>query len=168
VGDPAAAGASSSEQNRGMEIRIEGRELPGEWCAPGPDAPSGHTRVRVGVQRRNNPSEILDPVPGDAAEAEWTIDCKIGRTDGGVDITGPYVQGRPGGRFIYLSWLSDQGPGPCGMFRRGKIRLDALPESVVSHALTGGPIAVRVQLTDDRGGPACATIGPPAVAWRIA
>jgi hypothetical protein len=151
-----------------MEIRLEGRELPGQRCGPGPDAPSGHSGVRVGVQRRGDANDILDPVPGDAAEAGWTIDCKIRQTDDGVDVTGPYVQGRPGDRFVYLSWLSDQGPGPCGMFRRGKIRLDALPEPVVRHALADGPIAVRIRLTDDRGGPACATIGPPDVAWRIA
>ena len=150
-----------------MKIRIEGRELPGQICGPGPDAPSGHTGVHVGVQRRGNPNEILDSVPGDAAAANWTIDCNIRRINGGVDVTGPYVQGRPGGRFIYLSWLSDQGPGPCGMFRRGKIRLDSLPEPVVAHALAGGPIAVRIRLTDDQGGPACASIGRADATWRI-
>jgi len=84
----------------------------------------------------------------------------------GVDITGPYIQGRPYRRFIYLSWLSDQGAGPLGMFRRAKIALDTVPQDVLEHARQGGTIAVQVQLTDPKGNPSCATVGPPSVAWQ--
>ncbi|HEX3824703.1 MAG TPA: DUF5990 family protein [Mycobacteriales bacterium] len=150
-----------------MNLRIKGRDLPGSRCGPGPDAPGGHGGLRVGVQRRGDAMQVLDPVAGDAAAAEWTVECAVRETAYGLDFTGPYVQGPPGQRFIYLSWLSDHGPGPLGMFRRGKIRLDALPEPVLQHAISGGTIEVEVRLTDDKGNPACATIGPPAVAWRI-
>jgi hypothetical protein len=151
-----------------MNVRIKGRDLPGRGCGPGPDAPDGHSGLRVGVQRRGDANEVLDPVRGDAEQAEWSIECVARRTADGVDVTGPYVQGRPGDRFIYLSWLSDQGPGPLGMFRRGKIRLNAIPEPVLEHALSGGTIMVEVQLTDEKGNPACATLRPPAVAWSTA
>jgi hypothetical protein len=150
-----------------MQIRIEGRDLPGSGCGPGPDAPGGYLGLQVGIQRRGDAEQILDLVPGDAASATWTLECEVRATDDGADFTGPYVQGRPGGRFIYLSWLSDQGPGPRGMFRRGKIKLDALPVPVQMHALAGGSIAVSVGLTDAKGNPACATLGGPGTAWRI-
>jgi hypothetical protein len=151
-----------------MKLHIKGRELPGDRCGPGPDAPGGHSGLRVGVQRRGDAMQVLDPVGGDADTAEWTIDCVARETGHGVDVTGPYVQGRPGQRFIYLSWLSDQGPGPLGMFRRGKIRLDEIPEPVLRHAIAGGAIEVEVRLTDVKGNPACATFGPPALTWRVA
>jgi len=151
-----------------MVIRIEAVELPGLRCHPGPDAPDGYTGIRVGVQRRNDPMQILEPVAGDAESATWSMECTVRTTADGIDVTGPYVQGRPHQRFIYLSWLSDQGPGPLGMFRRAKIRLDTVPEAVLRHAESGGTIAVKVRLTDDKGNPSCATLGPPAVAWRAA
>jgi len=150
-----------------MQIRIEARDLPGLRCHPGPDAPDGHTGLRVGVQRRGDPQQILDPVPGNASSASWTLEATVRDTPHGIDLTGPYIQGRPGGRFIYLSWLSDQGPGPLGMFRRGKISLETIPTQVLDHAKHGGRIGVRVRLTDDRGNPACATFGSASAAWYV-
>ena len=105
-------------------------------------------------------------MPGDAASATWVLEAVVRETSEGIDFTGPYIQGRPHQRFIYLSWLSDQGPGPLGMFRRGKISLESLPASVLSHAKVGGSIEVTLRLTDEKGNPACATLGPAAVAWR--
>ena len=149
-----------------MHLRIEACELPGTECHPGPGAPQGYRDIRVGVQRRNDPRSVLGIVSGDETTATWTLDCAVKVTAEGVDITGPYVQGRPHRRFVYLSWLSEQGPGPMGMFRRAKIRLDDIPQPVLEHAVRGGSIAVQVRLTDDNGNPSCATLGPPAVAWR--
>jgi hypothetical protein len=146
-------------------VRIEAQRLPGARCGPGPDAPDGYTGLRVGVQRRNDPSEILDPVAGDAGEATWTLQCRVRETEQGPDLLGPYVQGRPQERFIYLSWLSDQGPGPRGMFRRAKLRLDQVPAQVMTEALATGVLRCRVDLTDEKGNPRCAALNPPAIAW---
>lgn len=151
-----------------MRIRIEAGELPGRECHPGPDAPDGYRNIRVGVQRRNAPDDVAEVVPGDASSAVWVIEASTKVTPDGIDITGPYIQGRPGRRFIYLSWLSDQGPGPLGMFRRGKIALEQIPPAVVEHGHQGGTIVVRVRLSDAKGNPVCATVGPPSVAWRTA
>ena len=149
-----------------MQIRIEARDLPGRACHPGPDAPHGYQNIRVGVQRRNDPYDVLEQVPGDAPAATWTIDGSIKITPEGVDITGDYIHGRPHRRFIYLCWLSDQGTGPLGMFRRAKIRLSDIPQQVVEHGRQGGTIGVRIRLTDANGNPSCATLGPPSVAWH--
>lgn len=58
----------------------------------------------MAVQRRNRPAELLDPQPGDAVAATWTLPCAAAVVAAGVDLTGPYVQGGPGGRFVHLSW----------------------------------------------------------------
>ncbi|MGW1800909.1 DUF5990 family protein [Streptomyces sp. NPDC001984] len=50
------------------------------------------------------PSRLLDLQPGDAASVTWTLECTTAASANGTDVKGPYVQGRPRGRFIYLSW----------------------------------------------------------------
>ena len=85
-----------------LQIRIEGHDLPGRTCRPGPDV--SYQNIHVGVQRRSKPDELLGLLPGDAKAAAWTLECTVVPTQGGVDIKGPYVQGSLGGRFIYLSW----------------------------------------------------------------
>jgi hypothetical protein len=72
---------------------------PGRECGASADFP-GYSTIHVGVQRRNRREELLDLHPGDAATAVWTFECAVD----GTDVRGPYIQGPPGGRFIYLSW----------------------------------------------------------------
>lgn len=106
----------------GLRIRVDGVELPGRACGP-----DGGTRsygnIHVAVQRRDRPGELLDPQPGDAVSASWTLECTVK----GTDVRGPYVQGRPGGRFVYLSWGTVDDSGAFDMFRRAKLMLDAVP-----------------------------------------
>ena len=61
------------------------------------------------IQRRR---EVVDLAPGDAQRAVFDIDVELrtGR-DGRLEPRGPYVQGRPGERFIYLSWGAVDGAG---------------------------------------------------------
>ena len=118
------------------------------------DLPGGD--VRVGVQRKGRPDEVLDPVPGGAAGATWTVECRVR----GDDVTGPYVEGRPGARFVYLSWRRDG-----AMFRRAKLMLDAVPTDVLRAAERSGSLVARLRLTDANGGPLCAAVRPPVVTW---
>jgi Family of unknown function (DUF5990) len=104
-----------------VQIRIEGTNLPGLSCGPSPDVPRGYRDIHVGVQRRNHREELLGLVPADAATASWTLDCAVD-IDGEVpDVTGPYVQGRPGERFIYLSWVTVDDANNATLFRRAKL-----------------------------------------------
>ncbi len=97
-------------------------DLPGRDCPPGHNFP-GYSNVHVAVQTKKRPPELLDLQPGDATEVTWTIDCEVN----GSDVRGPYIQGRPGDRFIYLNWGSVDGDGRMDMFRRAKLMLDACP-----------------------------------------
>ncbi|MEP7022770.1 MAG: DUF5990 family protein [Actinomycetota bacterium] len=98
-----------------MQIRIEAADLPGSSCGPSPDQPAGYHHINVGVQRRNRRDELLGLVPGDAPSASWTMDYTATESPAGTDFKGPYIQGPPGGRFIYLSWVTSTRPGtrPC-------------------------------------------------------
>ena len=84
-----------------MQIRIVGTELPGRDCGAGDNFP-GYSNIHVGVQRKNSRDELLGLHGGDAPSATWALDCSVD----GTDVRGPHIQGRPGGRFIYLSWAA--------------------------------------------------------------
>jgi hypothetical protein len=127
--------------------------------------PAGYHNIHVGVQRRDRRDKLLDLVPGDAPSASWMLDCVVARTPTGVDIRGPYIQGRPGGRFVYLSWGTIDADGDFTLFRRAKLWLNAVPEAVVEQAVERGTLLGRLRLTDRKGKPVCAAVRPPAIEW---
>ncbi|MER7752286.1 DUF5990 family protein [Kitasatospora sp. NPDC097643] len=147
-----------------MELRIEATDLPGRECAAGPDHP-GYQDIHVAVQRRGKPAELLDPQPGDAARARWSLECVVKPAPGGgLDVTGPYVQGGPGGRFVYLNWVAGHGEAR-EMFRRAKLLLEAVDRETVEAAAASGLLVARLGLTDVKGYPLCAAVCPPLVSW---
>ncbi|MGF1429270.1 DUF5990 family protein [Kitasatospora sp. LaBMicrA B282] len=150
-----------------MQIRIEAFQLPGRTCGGGPDFP-GYENIHVAVQRRDRRDELLDLHPGDAPSAAWTLECTATPTDGGVDLRGPYIQGRPGARFIYLSWGTVDEAGAFTLFRRAKLMLDAIDPETADAALRTGRLLGRLGLTDAKGHPLCARVRPPLVEWSAA
>lgn len=109
--------------------------------------------VTVGVQRA---SEVVDEHPADGTDARWMVEVRLFP---GPDLRGPYVHGRPGARFLYLSWQR----APGGMFRRAKVMLDSVPAALLAAGATG--LTGRLALAMPDGSPTCAAIRPPQVAW---
>ncbi|MCX4822655.1 DUF5990 family protein [Streptomyces sp. NBC_01142] len=137
-----------------LNLRITGRELPGSACGEYKD-------IHVGTQRGREPDQL---VPADAAEAVFEIPVEtVTAPDGTADFRGPYVQGRRGERFIYLTWGEMPPGGEFAMFRRAKFFLADLPE----EALAGGSAETGLGLTDGRGMPLCAAVRPPRITWRF-
>jgi hypothetical protein len=118
-------------------VRIEGVDLPGRTCGEYDD-------VHVGVQRKQ---EVVEQVAADAKQASWTVEVttKVA-PDGALDFGGPYVHGKRGERFVYLSWSA----GRDRMFRRAKLMLAEAP---VADAVTA-----RIGMTDSCGMPICARL----------
>ncbi|HKV20457.1 MAG TPA: DUF5990 family protein [Mycobacterium sp.] len=145
-----------------MQIRIVGTDLPGRDCPPGHNFP-GYTNVHVGMQTKRRPPELLNLQPGDAAEVTWTVDCEVN----GSDVRGPYIQGRPGDRFIYLNWGSVDPDGRMEMFRRAKVMLGAVPADTLEKAAESGLLVGRLGLTDGKGQPLCAAVRPPVIEWSV-
>ncbi|MFF5896076.1 DUF5990 family protein [Streptomyces argenteolus] len=147
-----------------MQIHIEASALPGRTCAPG-TAFADFGNIHVGVQRKDRPGELLGLHPGDAARAAWTLDCVTARTPEGVEVSGPYIQNRLGGHFVYLSWGTVDPAGTFTMFRRAKLMLSDVAPEVVEAAALSGHLTARLRLTDDRGLPRCARVRPPDITW---
>ena len=149
-----------------MQVRIEGHTLPGRVCAPA-DAPEPYDGVHVGVQRRQ---EVVELVPGDAPSAAWSfaVTTRVGG-DGGLDFGGPYIHGRRGDRFLYLSWGTVDAAGTFTMFRRAKLNFADVPPAVLAEAASGDSTLVgQLGLTDGWGNPICARVRPPIVTWTVA
>ena len=148
-----------------MQIRIDGTDLPGNSCGPSPDSPGGYRNIHVGLQRRGRPSELRGVVSATEPAASWTIDCELVSSAAGPDLRGPYIQGPPRGRFIYLNWGTVDAAGTFTMFRRAKLMLDAVPADVIGESARSGLLVGTLGLTDAKGHPSCAAMRPPAIEW---
>ena len=144
-----------------MRIRIEGSDLPG--CRVGAEADAlRRNNVQVGVQRR---TEVVDRFPADAESAIWEFEVGSREVDGLLDVSGPYVHGRPGARFLYLSWGAIDG-AEFAMFRRAKLMFCDVPTELLRAAHNGDTVLVgRLGLTDSKGGSRAARVRPPDVVW---
>ena len=151
-----------------LRIRIDATDLPGLVCPPAAcadGAAQAYRNIHVAVQRRARPGELLDPQPGNATAATWTLPCTATAAPNGIDVKGPYIQGRSGERFIYLSWGTVEDTGAFTMFRRAKLLLGAVPTDVLDAATHTGLLVGRLGLTDANGNPLCARVVPPAITW---
>jgi Family of unknown function (DUF5990) len=125
----------------------------------------GYRDIHVAVQRRDRRDELLDLQPGDAPSATWELRVEAIQAESGWDLRGPYVQGRPGGRFVYLSWGTVADDSAFTMFRRAKLWFDGIDPDVLAVAVEGGLLVARLRLTDAKGHPLCAAVRPPLVQW---
>jgi hypothetical protein len=137
-----------------VRIEIRGRDLPGRNCAR-------HVAVGVGVQRGR---DVVEVHPADAPVAVWAFDVtEVRAGDGATDVRGPFVHGRPGARFVYLSWDGVGTDGNRAMFRRAKLMLDP----ALLAAATGATLVADLALTLADGTPLCAAVRPPTVRWTV-
>lgn len=139
-----------------MRLVIEGYALPGARFES--RQTGALDNVHVGIQLGKRASELIR---ADADSVRWEIEVTVVDRPDGVDFRGPAVQGRRGGRFVYLTWGNVDGDGGFDMFRRAKLMLDDL-EPALRQA---DSVTVRLGLSDAKGEPLCARV--PASALRI-
>jgi hypothetical protein len=146
-----------------VHIRIEGTDLPGRRGGAEADR-LRRDHVHVGVQRRD---EVVGLVPADAPSAEWRFEVTSREVDDLLDVGGPWVHGRPGARFLYLSWGAVSGPG-FDRFSRAKLLFGDIPTGLLRAAHDDGRVLVgRLGLTGPDGAPRCARVRPPDIAWAL-
>ncbi|MCO8271422.1 DUF5990 family protein [Actinoplanes sp. TRM 88003] len=146
-----------------MHIRIEGRDLPAQRGGAQADA-LRLANVHVGVQRQR---VVVELVPAWESSAVWEFEITSREVDELLDVGGPWVHGRPGARFLYLSW-GNVGDFGFDMFRRAKLMFGDVPTAALRAAHDGsGVLTASLGLTDELGGPVCARVRPPAVEWSV-
>jgi hypothetical protein len=139
-----------------MLLQIQGHRLPGPvWQSDD----THYDNVHVGIQVGKEPREL---VRADSQTSSWWIPIEVVARAGGLDFRGPAVQGRPGARFVYLTWGDVAEDGSFTMFRRAKLMLADL-EPLIAGAGDTRQVIARVDLTDECGGPRCARLRAPAL-----
>src|SRR3954465_10958246 len=136
-----------------LNVKIVGEKLPGRVCGE-------HRNVHIGVQRGD---AIVQLQPADAASVKFTFGIVLRETDEGVDFRSPFVHGKPGDRFFYLSWVDVAGDGTPEMFSRVKLMLSALPKGLVTMKTTS--LEGYLSLTRPDGKLVVASVRPPEVDW---
>ena len=121
-------------------------------------------QVHVGLQVRRDPFEL---VRADAPTAAWEIEVEVVRKDADLDFRGLAVQGKVGDRFVYLTWGNVHPDDGFEMFRRAKLMLNRVDRALMESAVEAGCLRAEIDLTDERGGPRCARVDPPAIVWSV-
>jgi uncharacterized protein DUF5990/bacteriocin resistance YdeI/OmpD-like protein len=143
---------------RPVQVRILGRRLPGRNCG-------AYRDVSVGLAEKVG-CDPTERVSADRREAKWETRIEVSERNGRAAFRGPAVNGPPGERFLYLTWIGRKGAAAPAMFRRAKLRLDAVPSEVLAASLRSGVLVGRLELTAADGMPVCASVRPPAITWK--
>jgi Family of unknown function (DUF5990)/Domain of unknown function (DUF5655) len=155
---------------------IEGSELPGRTCQPGPDGRHENVHVALGGRATDRPAVPvpgrpglgIEPVPGDAPAARWEMPVTVRRDDDGFDFGGPFVRGVRDDRHLGLIWGDLMDDGTLRLFRGAKLRLvDVDPELIEQALRPGHELVARIRLTDASGNPICARVHPPYLTWSV-
>lgn len=128
------------------------------------DAPRG-----VVFRLRRGRSELVPPSKesGNALTFDFTLRAEPG-ADGQLRLLGPFAQGPPAKRFVYVNSGKQAGQAESCWDRRAKVHLGGVDGALIEQAARSG-VVIETQIagTGRDGGPACATV-PLIGGWRIA
>jgi hypothetical protein len=122
--------------------------------------------VKFGLQRGRRD---LDPPTSSSREAiAFEFAVRVGRRpDGTPNFLGPYAQGPPTARFVYVNSGTLAGQADSCWTRRAKIPLGGMTWQMIQDARrTEGVVEAEIDGTGRDGGPACATV-PLRTPWRV-
>jgi Family of unknown function (DUF5990) len=101
---------------------------------------------------------------------DFTVEVVVDASPAGFRLRGPAVQGRPGGRFVYLRMGAYAGQAGATAGWRAKIGLEGITQQLIVHAKAkrSGVLEVEFAGTSPKGGPACATVPLLGAGWQVA
>lgn len=116
--------------------------------------------------------EIVQPTASTKGRIvfDFTVEVVEDASPKGFRMRGSAVQGRPGGRFVYLRIGIYAGQVGTPIGRRAKIGLEGISRKLVDavKAKRSGVLEVQFAGKDRKGEPACATVPLLGEGWRVA
>ena len=123
--------------------------------------------VTFAIQRGKD--ELLPPSRSKDGSLIFDLSVRVSERKGGgsPNVLGPYAQGKPDDRFIYLNSGTMAGQAESCFTRRAKIKTSAITWKLVKQALADGArVATQIEGKARDGGPCCATV-PLLGGWKI-
>jgi hypothetical protein len=98
----------------------------------------------------------------------FEFEVRLGRRpDGTPNFLGPFAQGPPDARFVYINAGTLAGQPGSRWTRRAKVPLTDITWTLIERAqAAGSPIEAAIAGRAGDGGPVCATV-PLARGWRL-
>ena len=131
------------------------------------DAPRG---VLFALQRGR--SELVGAIHSSGAPIsfDFTARLVIAPDKKSVDFRGPFVQGRPGSRFVYVNSGTYAGDEKSCWSRRAKVPLSGIASAVARELQTApkGRLEAVIAGTSRDGGPVCGSVRLLESGWRVA
>jgi hypothetical protein len=140
------------------------RELPIRVTVIGP--PPG---VTFAMQRGKD--ELLPPSKVDAKSLVFDLSIRVSERKTGCapNVLGPYAQGKPGDRFLYLNSGAMAGQQDSCWSRRAKIKTAGIDWKLIEQtfAMPGAVLEVQIDGHAKDGGPCCATVPLVNGGWKV-
>jgi hypothetical protein len=116
-------------------------------------------------------SELVGAVRSTGATLTFDFDVRARREEGGASLRllGPFTQGPPAARFVYLNSGSYSGESNTCWSRRAKIPLTGLTADHLDRVLAQPGSRLQVQFAGKSrdGGPVCASVKLSDPGWTI-
>ena len=124
----------------------------------------------VEFQVQHGRHELTAPVRVTAGAIVFEFPVRVGaRPNGEPNFLGPYAQGPPDGRFVYVNSGTLAGQSDSCWTRRAKVPLTPIGWPLIDRARQQrGVLEVSFKGTGRDGGPTCASVKLEASAWRVA
>ena len=114
-------------------------------------------------------SEIVSPLLANGANLSFDLSVRVQeRADGSPNFLGPFVQGPPATRFVYINSGTCAGQTGSCWTRRAKIGLTNITWELIKSATkkSGCVLEITIYGRTRDGGPVCASV-KPLTSWTI-
>jgi hypothetical protein len=115
--------------------------------------------------------ELVPPAREFPEALEFELTLRVGEPlpGGAPRFLGPFAQGPPDARFVYVCSGTLAGQADSCWTRRAKVPLASIPSSLVRGAIRSqGTLEATIAGTGRDGGPCCGTVPLEGGSWRLA
>ena len=130
------------------------------------DPPPG---VTFRLQRGKGQDNLVPPtrVTDDRLEFDFTVRLSPDLKDGKPNLRGPFAQGSPADRFVYVNSGTLAGQAGSCWTRRAKVPLTGISSELIETLGESAVLEARIVGTAKDGGPCCATVPLLDGGWTL-